>query len=517
MSLAKKTIIGIISFITFLFLVNLGLNFWIQKQLPKIISQNNTSPYNIKYEKIKVDLFSSTIYASNLIVTPKQKIKNSDVKIGIYSKIESLTITNYKLWNFLFNDIIKAESLTIDHPKVILYKKPLDNSRNLRTEVVDPFQKIIIVSNIYLNKGSLAIISTQNNQAILSIQNISTIIEGIFIDDTTLKNKIPFSYTKYALNCDSLYYKPNEFYTIKATEIRTTPHSLQIKNFDYLPEYSRTKFVQKVSKEKDLFTVKAKSLAIHNMDWGFRNEVFFFNASSIILDDLDANIYRNKLPADDLRKKPLYNTLLRKIPFPLKIDTLLVRNSKLVYEEEIDFKKGPSVLTFDRFNLNAKNIRSGYGLKKTADLDIKINCLFMQNSPLKVHWTLKILDPQDGFNIKGSIANFNIQALSRFTRPYINTSFKGTFNNFDFEITGNDKKATGNAQLTYNDLKVTFYKKNKPEKEAKIKSALANLIVKKDSDGKAKKSTVELDRIQEKSFYNFLWRSVAAFLKDILI
>ena len=77
MSLAKKTIIGIISFLIFLFLVNLGLNFWVQKQLPKIISQNNTSPYNIKYEKIKVDLFSSTIYASNLIVTPKQKIKNS--------------------------------------------------------------------------------------------------------------------------------------------------------------------------------------------------------------------------------------------------------------------------------------------------------------------------------------------------------------------------------------------------------------------------------------------------------
>lgn len=520
MPLAKKITIGIISFLAFLLLVNLGLNFWIQKQLPKIILQNNTTPYHITYGKIKIDLFSATIYASNIVVTPKQKLKKSDTKIGIYSKIESITINNYKLWSFLFDDIIKAKSITIDHPKVILYKKDtkaINNAKSLRTEVLDPFHKIIIVSNIYLNKGSLAIISTQNNQAILSTQNISTVIEGIFIDDTTLKNKIPFSYDKYVLNCDSLYYKPNEFYTIKAAEIRTNNHSLQIKDFSNLPEYSRKKFVQKIPKEKDLFTIKAKSFAINNMDWGFKNDVFFFNANAIILDDLNANIYRNKLPEDDLSKKPLYSTLLRKIPFPMKIDTFLIRDSKLVYEEEIDFEKGPSILTFEHFNLKANHIRSGYGLKKAVDLDIKINCLFMKDSPLKVHWTFDILDPKDGFNIKGNIENFNVKALSRFTRPYINTSFTGIFKSFDFDITGNDKRATGNARLAYDDLKVTFYKKNNPDKKAKLKTALVNLIVKKDSDGKTKKAKIELDRIQEKSFYNFLWRSIAEFLKDILI
>lgn len=520
MSLSKKITVGIISFLAFLLLVNFGLNFWIQKQFPKIIIQSNTAPYHIKYESLKIDLFSSTIYGSNVVVTPKQKLKKSEAKIGAYSKIESITINNYKLWSFLFEDIIEAESITIERPKVILYKKDtkaINKAKSLRTEVLDPFQKIIIASNIYLNKGTLAIISTQTNQPILSTQNISIIIEGIFIDDTTLKNKIPFSFYKYVLNCDSLYYKPNEFYSIKAAKIRTTNHSLQIKNFEYLPKYSRTKFVQKIPKEKDLFTVKGASFAINNMDWGFNNDVFFFNANSIILDDLNANIYRNKLPEDDLSKKPLYNTLLRKIPFPLKVDTLLVRNSKLVYEEEIDFEKGSSILTFDHFNLHANHIRSGYGLKKATNLDIKINCLFMKNSFLKIHWTLDILDPKDGFNIKGSIANFNIQALSRFTRPYINTSFTGVFKNFDFDITGNDKKATGNAWLAYKDLKVTFYKKNKPNKEAKIKNILANLIVKKDTDVKTKKAIIELERIPEKSFYNFLWRNISELLKEILI
>jgi hypothetical protein len=520
MSLTKKITLGIISFLALLLLVNFGLNFWIQKQFPKIIAQNNTTPYHITYEKIKVNLFSSTIYASNLVVIPKKKLKKSNIKIGIYSKIESFTITNYKLWNFLFDDIIKAESITIENPKVILYKKntkAINNPNSIRSQLFDPFQKIIVVSNIYLNKGTLAIISTQTNQPILSTTNISTVIEGIFIDKNTLKNKIPFVYNKYLFNCDSLYYKPNEFYRIKAVNIRSSNHHLQIKNFEYLPEYSRSVFVQKIAKEKDLFTIKIKSFTINAMNLGFKNDLFFFNANSILLDGVNANIYRNKLPKDDLSKKSLYNTLLRKIKFPMKVDTLLVRHSKLVYEEEIDFEKGPSILTFDHFNLKANHIQSGFGLKKVPDLAIKINCLFMKNSPLRIHWTLNILDPKDGFNLKGNIENFNIQSLSRFTRPYINTSFTGVFKTFDFNITGNDKTSTGSAWLAYKDLKVTFYRKNKPNKEAKIKTALANLIVKKDSDGRTKKAAIEIERIPEKSFYNFLWRNIAEFLKVILI
>lgn len=520
MSLAKKTIIGFISFLACLLLVNLGINLWIQKQLPKIIDQNNTTPYHITYEKIKVHLFSGTIYASNVVVRPKQKLKNSPHKTGIYSKIESITILHYKLWNFLFKNSIKAESIIIKSPNVILYKKgtkAINHTNSLRTEIFDPFQKTIIVSNIYIYKGTFAIVSTQTNKPILSTQNISTKIEGIYIDDTTLKNKIPFVYDKYTFNCDSLYYKPNEFYRIKVATIRTNNRALQIKNLQYLPEYSRVAFVKKISKEKDLYSVTARSFRINDMNWGFKNDVFFFKANSLILDAVNATIYRNKLPADDLSKKHLYNTLLRKIRFPLKIDTLLIRNSKLVYEEEIDFEKGPAKLTFDRFNIKAIPIQSGYGLKKATDLDIKINCIFMRNSPLKVHWTLKLLDPLDGFTIKGEIKNFDIHALSGFTRPYINASFNGIFKTYNFDITGNDKKSFGNAWLAYKDLKVTFYKKNHPDKEAKIKNTVANLILKKDSDDKTKKATMKLERIPEKSFYNFLWRNIAESLKEILI
>jgi hypothetical protein len=516
MSTTKKIIIGIVTFLTFFLLVNFGLNLWLSSRLPIIIKENNTTPYNFSYDELTLDLFPSSIYITNLVVSPKTKPKKSDAKIGVYAKTKTVIISNFSIWHFVFNDIIKARTITVEQPDIILYQKE-KNTKSFSKKITEPFQKLILVSNIHITKGKLAVVATEENKVVLSANNMATNIEKIVVNDAILDNQIPFLFDRYSISCDSLFYQPNEFYTIKVEKIHTSDHNVHLKKLEYLPEYNRAEFVKKIPKEKDLFTIKVDSMNINSMNWGFKEDNFFFNANSIVLDEVDANIYRNKIPEDDLSKKPLYNELLRSIKFPLKVDTLLIRRSKLVYEEEINFEKGPAKLTFSNFHLNATHIQSGFGLKKVEDLDVKIVCQFMKNSLLKVHWAFNVLDLNDGFTIKGSIQNFDINAMYQFTKPYINASFDGVFNSYNFNIIGNDKNAHGIAFLKYKNLDVTLFKKDDPDKKAKFKSTVVNLLVKKDSKGNSKEAQIELDRIQEKSFFNFLWRGIAESLKKILI
>jgi hypothetical protein len=520
MSVYKKIAIVVISLFVFVILVNIGLNYWIKKQLPIIIDEKNKTAYHINYEKIEVSLWSRNINAQTLLVHPKNQPKNTKTKTGIYSKIESITIKHFNIWDLAFHDIIQAESITINKARVILYKKDeklINNRKSIQTEIIEPFRKIIAVSNIYLNEGSVDVVSLKTSKPIFSIKNIILKLEGILITDATLKEKIPMHFEKYYVVCDSLYYKPNVFYHLNIGKISTENNFLRVKNFSYLPEFTRKEFVRKIEKEKDIYTIKLDSADIEKMDWGFKNEHFFFKANSIVAHHVDANIYRNKIPKDDLSKKYLYNALLRKIKFPLQIDTIQILKSKLVYEEEIDFSKGPGILNFDRFNMQVTNIKSGFGFKKMADVKIKVNCLFMKTSPLNVDWNFNVLDQKDSFHIQGTISNFNVAAMERFTKPYINTTFTGKFNKYHFNFYGNDNSTKGNATLDYEDLKVKLFKKKDREKEAKLKTAVANLLLKNDSGDKSKKADVELDRIPEKSFYNFLWRSIAESLKKILI
>ncbi|MFQ6601158.1 hypothetical protein [Flavobacterium sp. C3NV] len=518
MSIYKKIAIGVISLFLFVVLANIGLNYWIKKQLPIIVNEKNKTNYNIHYEKIEVSLFSRNIHATTLLVSPKNQPKDS--KNGLFSKIESITIKHFNIWDLAFNDIIQAESIIINKPRVILYKKGeklLNNSKSIKNEIIEPFRKIVAVSNIYLNDGSVDVVSLDTDKPILSVKKIILKLEGILLTDTTLKEKIPMRFEKYVLVCDSLYYKTSAFYAMNIGQISTERNFLKIKKFSYLPEFSRKEFVKRLDKEKDIYSIKLDSAHIEKMDWGFKNDQFFFKANSLIANHVDANIYRNKIPKDDLSKKYLYNHLLRKIKFPLQIDTIQILKSKLVYEEEIDFSKGPGILNFDRFNMQVTNLKSGFGYKKMADVKIKVNCLFMKTSPLDVNWSFNVLDLKDSFHIQGMISNFDVAAMGRFSKPYMNASFTGVFNKYRFNFYGNDNISKGNASLDYDDLKVKLYKKKNPEKEAKLKSAIVNLLVKDDSKEKPKTADVELERIQEKSFYNFLWRSIAESLKKILI
>ena len=520
MSGLKKIGIIIGSLILLTVLLNFGLNFWIRYQLPKVINQKNNSAYDISYETVDVSLWNSSIHADEVVLVPKKALKDDKVKAGIYAKVKAIDVTHFSIWSVLFSDRIKAKSITITQPEVALYKKSekaIDHSKSIGSEVVKPFEKIITVSDIILKDGDVKIINVANDKAILSMSHVNVELEGIVITDDILAKKIPFEYKNYALSCDSIYYRASPLYHIMTRKVTTTNRGLSIKDFHLIPEYTRREFVRKIEREKDIYTINAKDVEIKNLDWGFKDTVFYLNTNKILLNQIAANIYRNKIPPDDLSKKKLYNNVLRNLKFNLKIDTLAVRNSIVEYEEEKTFDKGAGKLTFTKFNLTARNVCSGFQQKKLADMKIKIDCIFMKESPLNVDWSLNVLDKSDGFNIKGRILNFDAQKIVPFTKPYMNATTKGILNEVYFNFTGNDVTAKGDFAIKYDNLKVQIYRKNDREKVNKFLTALGNLFVKNDTKGELKSAEVELDRIQEKSFYNFLWRSIAEGLKKILL
>ena len=66
---------------------------------------------------------------------------------------------------------------------------------------------------------------------------------------------------------------------------------------------------------------------------------------------------------------------------------LNIRNSNLVYEEDLPNGNKPGKLTFSQFNLNAQNLNSNKSFKNTV-VPIKIHTQFMNVAPMKVNWVL---------------------------------------------------------------------------------------------------------------------------------
>ena len=360
-------------------------------------------------------------------------------------------------------------------------------------------------------------IELSKNVPIFNAENIGLSLDGLLITDEILKKEIPFIFRKCVFSCNNLYYRANQYYHMQAGNISSRENNLLIKKLSFVPEYSRTQFVKRLKCEKDLYKVAVSSIELTKVFWGFKDGKVYFNADTAFLDKVSANIFRSKIPPDNMDKKLLYNSQLRSIPFPLKLDNLIVRNSRIVYEEEINPKSGSGSLIFSKFNLNAKHIESGFGERIIPDVIINVNCKFMEASPMRINWTFNVLDKSDGFKIKGSIKNFDTNKLSPFFRPYMNMEAQGFFDEVNFNLAGNDRVSHGECGLKYHDFKIAIYKKRKPGMKSKLKTAIANLLIKNNSNGNSKIVTVEVKRIQEKSFYNFLWRSVGEGIKQILL
>ena len=510
-----KILIGLCSLLVFGIILNIVLNIWIKYPISKIISNKNDSAYFVTYKSINVSIWNSSIVANDIVIIPRKAVKDTLNKAGIYAEIKKIKVTKFKVWDVLFNDKIKAKSISIEKSNVVLYKK--EQNENVRESVVGPFDKIISVGEVALINANFEMYDVNSKIPMLNVKNINVQLDGIVVTKSTLEDKIPFQFKEYSVTCDSLYFHPNDFYNIKTNKIKITNSYIKIDAFQMIPTYSRRQFVSKISKEKDLNTILCKTISVSNMDWGFKEEDFFFHCNAVDLDQVKANIYRSLEPKNDLSKKHLYNKLLRDLKFDLKVDTLKIRNSIVEYEEEKSFDLGAGKLRFNNFNLKATSINSGFIKDKLPDVKINISCNFMNNSPLNVNWKFNVLDRNDGFNIKGSLQKFDVEKIVAFTKPYMNVQTKGIIDQMHFDFTGNDKQVNGKFAVEYDDLEFKIFKKDNRKKKNKLATFIAKVFVKKDTDEKLKNVDVELGRIQEKSFYNFLWRSIAEGLKKVLI
>ena len=516
----KKSAILILGIILFIVIVSFAVNFYVNYQLPKIILDKNETPYNIKYEKIEISLFTRKIKASGIVVIPKEREKDSLSQNGIFASIDIITIDKYKIFTLLFKNKIEAHSIIFSKPKITLFKdtdKTINSAKNVSSKIVAPFEQIIKVKNVNIEDGNFSITNIKNNKTLFTATKVIVQINDLAISKKTLTNKIPFSYKSYAISCDSLHYQTDQAYLIKAAKISSTNTGLEMEKFSMTSLLTRRQYVEQSKKERDLYTLKANKIEFKKMNWGFKDEVLFFKTNQIVVDKADANIYRSKIPADDLSIKPLYSKLLRELKFDLQIDTLDIKNSNLVYEEEKTFNNGAGILKFGSLNLQATHLYSGFRNKKIPDIAISINCKLMNKSPMTVFWRFNVMDQSDRFNIKGSIKNFETNQLAIFTKPYLNATFKGTFDQIYFDYTGNDQSAKGNFGLKYNDLNMQLYQKKNRDKKSILKSWLANLILNNDSAGELVESKIEVERIKEKSFFNFFWLCFADGLKKTIL
>ncbi|WP_228409698.1 hypothetical protein [Chryseobacterium sp. T16E-39] len=360
-------------------------------------------------------------------------------------------------------------------------------------------------SNIIYDKGDQP----------LTFNDLNATINHIELKPKADHSGLGVTVKDYQLTTKNFAYK-TKFYNMSVGLLKVGKNKVQVNNFAMKPLVSRAQFIKMIPVEKDLYDLKAGQITAEG-NWELFSSNKFINASHVVIQSADANIFRSKIPKDDPKEKPLYSRLLRSIKIPMYINNLDLKNSVLVYEEDTPESSGPGKLTFSNFNMNVKNLNSAKFKGKPTQVQIKIDCSFMNLAPLAVDWNFNVADQHDNFTISGKAVNLPAQGINPFIRPYLHITATGTIQEMLFNFRGNPKGLGGTFNLKHKDLKIAILNKNNEEKKGFL-TAVANLFIKSNSGQFPDSVMVEnVERDPTKSFFNLFWKGIQEGLKKTLI
>lgn len=389
----------------------------------------------------------------------------------------------------------------------ILTAKNQDKKKNGYSGIQFPLK----IGNVALRNSNIII---DDGKSPADFRSLDANIRNIEMNSSTVKNRFPFKFGAYDVTTQHFVYN-TEFYNIKGDRFKFTNKSVQMSNFAATPKLSRAQFIRRIPAEKDLFNIKVNQVSASGT-WDFLSENKFMDASQVTLNGVNANIFRSKIPKNDLTEKLLYSSLLRNMKLPMYVQNLVVKNSVLEYEEDTKKSDGPGKLTFGNFNMNVKNINSGKMKGKPTQVLITINCRFMNASPMNVKWNFDVLNKTDAFSIAGNVADLPASRVNPFIEPYLKVRATGLISDLIFNFKGNYNGLGGTLNLKHQDLKVALLKED--GEKNKLLSAVANIFVRSDSGKYPESVQVEnVVRDQTKSFFNMFWKGIEQGLKKTLL
>ncbi len=501
----KKTGIILLILIVVVIVITIISNLVIKNKIENALADLPDS-IKVTYTDIEVSIWSGSVNLNSPKISVKGETTNKNI---IQVDLKSLEVKDLGYWDYLMNDEISIDAIIVNEMVAKYQYNPKVEKESYNSNTVENLKKSINVKNIKINNSNILVSDFKTDSTLLSIPTWSFELSGFNINSKVKSKEMPFAYKSFNLNGKDLKWAMNEYENIFANSIEVTENNIHINTFELKTKYGKRELSSILEVERDHFDVEIMDLKLNAMDFGFKAEKqFYFNSDTMILNQPIAEIYRDKLVADDTTSKPLYGKMLRELNFDLSIKKVEINNGKLTYSEKVKAERQAGTLVFDDFNATLKNLGNTYG---NENLTIDVTSNFMEHSPLKVDWSFNVEDESDRFVFKADLDLFEAEYINQFTKPNLNADMSGELLQTYFTIGGNPETSRIDLKVKYDNFKVNVLQDDGKEKNSFL-SVLVNLFVSKDSDDEKNNfrygQAEGVERDDTKSVFNFVWLSI---------
>ncbi|AXY73475.1 hypothetical protein D3H65_05565 [Paraflavitalea soli] len=282
---------------------------------------------------------------------------------------------------------------------------------------------------------------------------------------------------------------------------------LSIDSFTYTPMVSRDAYIAAHPYQTDYIQLHTGRINIHRADLNkyFKDTLIHIGALAIY--EPAISVYRDKRPPrepDVIRPLPV--DMIKRLPFKIAVDSVLVHQGSVRYEEHSEKTNKSGVISISRLqallaNIKSRNIQATDSLKLLADA-------YMIDS---IHVNLRLqesyTDSLAAFLMTTRVGPANLMMLNKVVEPLASVRIRsGQLDTLTLRAIGREYVSYGEMHMMYRKLNVEILQGGDVQKKSfvtKMITFIANTFVIK-SRNNHKTGIIYFERLRDRSIFNYM-------------
>lgn len=452
--------------------------------------QHKLEAQGIKSEDLSLNLFSRSASLQNISYQ-----KGND---SIY--IDRLSISSFRVLNFLTHNKVEVGKILITNPSVIrtIPSDTIQESKSSNSALEE-----IVIHTLTISQLKLAVSGKSHLETTVDIE----------LTDFTLTHELRPSIKSFNALIENFTYTPNDsLHTIqmRSLSLNSLTDKLTVDSLKVTPNYSKDTFGKKAGFQTDRLEINIPSILISGFyDSSLKDSLL--SISRIEIPSSGISVFRDRRqPFNENQRRDLPGELLGKLPIALVIDSVLIMNSNIVYEEHPEASDKTIEIIFAELQASMSTINTtGAGDEKYATLVAKSK--FMDNGLIDAEFQIPMKSGL-AHTAAGSITNLSLQALNPIlTNIGRITIEKGTLQKLKFAFSYDTYKATGDVEMKYKNFELKVL--NASDKKDETLSTLINLVINNDKV-QTKNGLIDIERDRKRFVFALWWKALSNGIKN---
>ncbi len=531
--------------------------------------------YELKFEKLRVNLFEGSIRVMGVVIKPREEPLKEYLYINssFVLTTERLTLMNVEIWTLLKSSVLRLERISIHQPKIqldISDLRPVFIPFKDTTTVTDDKEhsKKKAIESFVLNKFELLDASfhvtnhAKEREFTVSAFNIA--LNGLVINQQPGEDRVAFQHIDLSLGefrghlrkggirkigfrefkigidslafratVDTVIYRIDDFtmgfnnldmltadslfhLTMQSFDLSYKKKSVTLTEVVFTPNISEAAMQARFVYQHTNVSGSVGSVSLRQVNFDSLIHYRTILIDSVVVDKPNVSIFKdNTKPVDKNRIPTYFGQQLGAIPISLRVKHVKATNIHLV---NVERKRDSSYakVSIHRGTAVVGNITNRSRKPMTLHADA-----FIEN---KVHFDLQLgfSYQKPEFTLSGKLGKFNLMDLNSVIIAYTPAKINsGAADEISFSGTVYETNSAGTMKFLYHDLEVDL----ELQKKAKWKSSLiafaANAIVDSSNPPSEKLPPrivkFEAKRDMSKGFINLIIKSLLSGVKETMI